>query len=207
MIKREIIQIIHLVFPCLVPLQFYASSVAFNTNWRERQTSSLPNRHSMETAGAIGIPQRVQALAEVGLSHLPPQYVQPPELRPDLHRRDAAHPGGVPVVDLDPSVDPLPGIRRACAGWGAFQVVNHGVPAWLPEEMKAAGLGFFRSPMETKLQYACDPGAAASEGYGSRMLTKDDGVLDWRDYFDHHTLPESRRNPSRWPDFPHNYRW
>lgn len=34
----------------------------------------------------------------------------------------------------------------------------------------------------------------------------DDGVLDWRDYFDHHTLPESRRNPSRWPHFPPSYR-
>ncbi|KAG1330432.1 flavonol synthase/flavanone 3-hydroxylase [Cocos nucifera] len=160
----------------------------------------------MEAPGAIGIPQRVQALAEVGLSHLPPQYIQPPELRPDPQRREAADHGGVPVVDLDPSVDPLPRLRRACAEWGAFQVVNHGVPARLLEEMKAAGLGFFRSPMETKLQYACDPGAAASEGYGSRMLAKDGGVLDWRDYFDHHTLPESRRNPSRWPDFPHNYR-
>lgn len=31
-------------------------------------------------------------------------------------------------------------------------------------------------------------------------------VLDWRDYFDHHTFPLSRRNPNRWPDFPSNYR-
>jgi hypothetical protein len=31
-------------------------------------------------------------------------------------------------------------------------------------------------------------------------------VLDWRDYFDHHTLPESRRNPSHWPDFVPGYR-
>lgn len=160
----------------------------------------------MEAAGAIGIPQRVQALAETGLSHVPPQYVQPLVFRPDPSCREAADPGGVPVVDLDHSDDPLPELRRACGEWGAFQVVNHGVPARLLEEMKAAGLSFFRSPMETKLRYECDPGAAASEGYGSRMLSNDDGVLDWRDYFDHHTLPESRRNPNRWPDFPHNYR-
>lgn len=31
-------------------------------------------------------------------------------------------------------------------------------------------------------------------------------VLDWRDYFDHHTFPLSRRNPNRWPEFPSNYR-
>ncbi|KAF7829589.1 putative 2-oxoglutarate-dependent dioxygenase ANS [Senna tora] len=41
---------------------------------------------------------------------------------------------------------------------------------------------------EEKLRYACD------------------SVLDWRDYFDHHTLPLSRRNPGRWPNFPSDYR-
>ncbi|XP_022753297.1 probable 2-oxoglutarate-dependent dioxygenase ANS isoform X1 [Durio zibethinus] len=45
-------------------------------------------------------------------------------------------------------------------------------------------------------------------GYGSRMLvsSQNDTVLDWRDYFDHHTLPLSRRNPSFWPHFPPEYR-
>lgn len=38
------------------------------------------------------------------------------------------------------------------------------------------------------------------------MLERDDTVLDWRDYFDHHTLPPSRRDPSRWPHFPADYR-
>ncbi|ONK80364.1 uncharacterized protein A4U43_C01F16860 [Asparagus officinalis] len=72
--------------------------------------------------------------------------------------------------------------------------------------MRSAGLRFFEGSTEEKVRYACDPKAPASEGYGSRMLAKEDGVLDWRDYFDHHTLPESRRNPSRWPEVPANYR-
>lgn len=154
--------------------------------------------------------QRVQTLAEAGLSYLPSQYIQPPELRPDRHRHmeaaSAVDSGSIPVLDLDPSMNPLPHLRRLCSEWGAFQVVNHGVPSRLLEEMKEAGLRFFCSPTEAKLQYACDPGSAATEGYGSRMLSKGEGVLDWRDYFDHHTLPESRRDPSRWPDSPENYR-
>ncbi|KAF6144526.1 hypothetical protein GIB67_023972 [Kingdonia uniflora] len=60
--------------------------------------------------------------------------------------------------------------------------------------------------MEEKLKYGCDGKVAASEGYGSRMLVRDDSVLDWRDYFDHHTLPVSRRNPSKWPEFSTNYK-
>ncbi|KAH0453229.1 hypothetical protein IEQ34_017553 [Dendrobium chrysotoxum] len=154
--------------------------------------------------------QRVQELAEAGLSFLPSQYIQPPELRPDGHCRAEgaaeAESGSIPVLDLDTSLNPIPHLRRFCSEWGAFHVVNHGVPSRVLEKIKEAGLGFFHSPAEAKLRYACDPGSAATEGYGSRMLSKEEGVLDWRDYFDHHTLPESRRDPSRWPDFPENYR-
>ncbi|KAI5083376.1 hypothetical protein GOP47_0003119 [Adiantum capillus-veneris] len=46
----------------------------------------------------------------------------------------------------------------------------------------------------------------ASEGYGHRMLVREDQVLDWRDYFDHHTFPLTRRNPENWPLNPPAYR-
>uniref|UniRef100_A0A0E0DXD7 Fe2OG dioxygenase domain-containing protein n=1 Tax=Oryza meridionalis TaxID=40149 RepID=A0A0E0DXD7_9ORYZ len=162
----------------------------------------------METAAA---PPRVQALADAGVSLLPAQYVQPPELRPDpittTHRRaPTAASLSVPVVDLS-SPGAGDAVRRACAEWGAFHVVGHGVPPGLLDAMRGAGLAFFRSPMEEKLRFACDQArGAAAEGYGSRMLANDDSVLDWRDYFDHHTLPESRRDPTRWPDFVPGYR-
>ncbi|KAJ0964927.1 hypothetical protein J5N97_026065 [Dioscorea zingiberensis] len=150
---------------------------------------------------------RIQPFVDSGLDLIPPQYIQLPEHRAAAFRRDAPPPIGVPVIDLDrQSGNPIPDLRRACRDWGAFQVINHGVPLRLLEEIKRVGLAFFQSPTEVKLRYLCDPGSAASEGYGSKMLSKDDGVLDWRDYFDHHTLPESRRNPSRWPDYPENYR-
>lgn len=69
-------------------------------------------------------------------------------------------------------------------------------------------MSFFEDlDLPDKLKYSCDPNSPASEGYGSRMLVEsNDTVLDWRDYFDHHTLPISRRDPSNWPEFPPNYR-
>ncbi|KAG6485138.1 jasmonate-induced oxygenase 4-like [Zingiber officinale] len=155
---------------------------------------------------AVAEPRRVQTLVDAGISRLPSRYIQPLELRPDP-RRCGIDVGGIPVIDLSLSAgDPVPAIACASRDWGAFQVVNHGVSSRLLEEMKSVGSSFFSSPMEAKLRFACDPRSPASEGYGSRMLSNDDGVLDWRDYFDHHTLPVSRRNPSRWPDFPINYR-
>ena len=157
----------------------------------------------METAA----PARVQALAETGVSRLPAQYIQPPEHRP-AHPSSSPVPAAlsVPVVDLS-SPTAADAVRAACADWGAFHVVGHGVPGELLDALRGAGLAFFRAPMEDKLRFACDPArGAAAEGYGSRMLANDDSVLDWRDYFDHHTLPESRRDPAHWPDFVPRYR-
>ncbi|CAL5044431.1 unnamed protein product [Urochloa decumbens] len=157
----------------------------------------------MEAAAAA----RVQALAETGVSRLPAQYIQPPEHRPAPSPSPvAAAAPSVPVVDLS-SPAAADAVRAACADWGAFHVVGHGVPAELLDAVRGAGLAFFRAPMEDKLRFACDPArGAAAEGYGSRMLANDDSVLDWRDYFDHHTLPESRRDPAHWPDFVPGYR-
>lgn len=99
-------------------------------------------------------------------------------------------------------------IGVACREWGAFQVLNHGVPVELLHQMRRVGKFFFEElDMETKLNYSSNPNYPASEGYGSRMLVaSNDTALDWRDYFDHHTLPLTRRNPDRWPHIPTNYR-
>ncbi|TKW20068.1 hypothetical protein SEVIR_4G061100v4 [Setaria viridis] len=156
----------------------------------------------METTAAA----RVQALAETGVSRLPSQYIQPPEHRPAPPSSPAPATPFVPVVDLS-SPTAVDAVRAACADWGAFHVVGHGVPGKLLDAVRGAGLAFFRAPMEDKLRFACDPArGAAAEGYGSRMLANDDSVLDWRDYFDHHTLPVSRRDPAHWPDFVPGYR-
>ncbi|KAK1269388.1 Leucoanthocyanidin dioxygenase [Acorus gramineus] len=145
---------------------------------------------------------RVQALAESGLSQVPPQYIQP---TPSLRTTSSS---SVPLIDLSSSTSSslLRHIPAACKDWGAFQLVNHGVPDRLLDSIRSVGLGFFGSPIESRERFACDPRRPASEGYGSKMLSKSDVVLDWRDYFDHHTLPLSRRDPDQWPDFPPNYR-
>lgn len=150
---------------------------------------------------------RVQLLAEKGEISVPSQYVQPPENRP--HRENCnANVKAIPVIDLSSRTNLLDELKKACKEWGAFQVINHGVPTGLFDDMRCVGRTFFEGrPMEEKLRYSCDSASPASEGYGSRMLVaSNDTVLDWRDYFDHHTLPLSRRNPSHWPDCPADYR-
>ncbi|KAK9152557.1 hypothetical protein Sjap_000037 [Stephania japonica] len=169
--------------------------------------------------GGGGEVVRVQALAESGsgsgvpnIINVPSQFIQPPEKRPVLG--PGPGPGGesgVPVVDLSDWEGAREEVGRACRDWGGFQVRNHGVGIGLLNQMRSAGLHLFREcSMEEKLRYSCDPHTPASEGYGSRMLQVVDNiesvVLDWRDYFDHHTFPLSRRDPTRWPQFLPNYR-
>ncbi|CAM8880214.1 unnamed protein product [Rhodiola kirilowii] len=169
---------------------------------------------------------RVQALSQIGISQVPPQFIQPPENRPVSRKpqsstdtipieADLPHAAlHVPVIDLtgfdsDRRDEIRSQIGQVCEDWGAFQVINHGIPVRLLDEMRQVGLTFFNDfPIEEKLKYACDTTAAATEGYGTRMLVgaADDAVLDWRDYFDHHTFPLSRRNPSSWPHSPPRYR-
>lgn len=149
---------------------------------------------------------RVQSLVNKGV--VPPEYVQPPETRPPL-KHDNNDELSPPIIDLSDSSSLYQQLGRACGEWGAFHVINHGVPVELLGEMRRLGRSFFEDcSMDQKLSYACDPNSPAAEGYGSRMLVaSNDTVLDWRDYYDHHTLPLSRRNPSKWPHFSPNYRF
>lgn len=150
-------------------------------------------------------PILVQSIAQKDAkSPVPSQYIQPPENRP-IKSPTLNH--NIPMIDLNTNLV-RDEIARACTDWGAFHVVNHGVPIVLLDEIRKVGCSFFEDlPMSERIRYACDSNAPATEGYGSRMLVaSDDAVLDWRDYFDHHTFPLSRRNPSRWPHSPSNYR-
>ncbi|KAK1438243.1 hypothetical protein QVD17_04049 [Tagetes erecta] len=144
-------------------------------------------------------------------SAVPPQYIQPPENRAVKAPTQNPSNPNIPMIDMCPDRNTnlvRDEIARACTDWGAFHVINHGVPIVLMDEIRKVGSSFFEAmPLSERICYACDANATATEGYGSRMLVaSDDAVLDWRDYFDHHTFPLSRRLPSRWPHSPSNYR-
>ncbi|XP_021728038.1 probable 2-oxoglutarate-dependent dioxygenase ANS [Chenopodium quinoa] len=160
----------------------------------------------MEVTGES--PTQVQTLSQT--KTLPPQYIQPPQLRPTNHHKPPSSTPTIPLIDLSLSSQTLlPQLSSACRYWGAFHLLNHGIPINLLDQMRTVGSSFFEDlDVSEKLKYGCDQSSAASGGYGSRMLVSgnDDTVLDWRDYFDHHTFPLSRRDPSRWPIHPPNYR-
>ena len=86
--------------------------------------------------------------------------------------------GGVPVIDLSaPHDQVVTDIARACAEWGFFQVVGHGVPGGDLERVIATARAFFVQPRAVKradaslarqslglLRPRADQGAARPQG-------------------------------------------
>ncbi|KAG6550542.1 hypothetical protein Mapa_007911 [Marchantia paleacea] len=63
--------------------------------------------------------------------------------------------GDIPIIDLSRLADEADVVCKqigdAAAQWGAFQVVNHGIPLETMQKIESQGLNFFRSPSDFKL--------------------------------------------------------
>lgn len=111
--------------------------------------------------------------------------------------------GSVPVIDLDGSAT-IPGdeaiaeIARACREWGFFQVVNHGVPEALLDDVWHRARQFFRQPRASKesiLRTRQNPW-----GYYNNELTKNQ--RDKKEVFDYTTegTDPIYGSENRWPE-------
>ncbi|KAI5075450.1 hypothetical protein GOP47_0009526 [Adiantum capillus-veneris] len=148
--------------------------------------------------------QRVQLLAESGVSELPAQYVRP-ECERAVGSEDLEE-LQIPLIDISGLDDEkqrkmvLAEIGHACEECGFFQVINHGIPVSLLRKTILVARQFFDLPLEEKQAYANNP--LTYEGYGSRLGIEKGAILDWGDYFFFHILPTSIRDPSKWPTKP-----
>lgn len=172
----------------------------------------------LEVSGGGALPQadwpepiqRVQCLAESGISELPPRYVRPENERPTIIDNHDAEPViSIPVVDLSglegsDRRETARKISDACKNWGFFQVMNHGVPVSLIHRAREVSKQFFYLPLEEKQVYANSP--KTYEGYGSRLGIEKGAILDWGDYFFQHFLPLNLKDVNKWPAKPTAYR-
>ncbi|CAL0324144.1 unnamed protein product [Lupinus luteus] len=86
----------------------------------------------------------------------------------------------VPVIDLnDPNASTL--IGHACKTWGVFQVVNHGVPLSLLDDIEWVGLTLFSLPSQQKLKAARCPNGVS--GYGLARISSFFPKLMWSEGF------------------------
>ncbi|XP_010941861.2 protein LATERAL BRANCHING OXIDOREDUCTASE 1 [Elaeis guineensis] len=158
-----------------------------------------------------------------------PAFVQAPEHRPKPTATETAV--GIPLIDLSPLLhSPIPTdggaappaissllaeVEAACRDWGFFQVINHGVPSELLDNIMAASKGFFALPAEEKWQVKRDE--VNPLGYYNTEHTKN--VRDWKEVFDliveELPVPLALAEPgadeflslrNRWPEHPPAFR-
>ena len=128
----------------------------------------------------------VKGLVDAGVSKVPRLFIQPPG-----HSLTASTTQfEFPVVDLhgmdgDPICQKkiVEMVREASEKWGFFNVVNHGIPVIVMEEMMEGVRRFYEQATEVKKQYyTCD--VARKIVYNSNFdLYTAAAAANWRDTF------------------------
>ncbi|MFS8005567.1 putative non-hem dioxygenase domain, isopenicillin N synthase [Helianthus anomalus] len=126
----------------------------------------------------------VKGLADLGLKTLPHQYIQPPQERFDHTSNEELNEDSIPVIDLSNSVDPkvAKAVCDAAQKWGFFQIINHGVPIHVLENVKDATHKFFELPAEEKKKYSKEQSGTNNVRFGTSFTPEAEKALEWKDY-------------------------
>ncbi|KAM0045091.1 putative oxoglutarate/iron-dependent dioxygenase, non-hem dioxygenase domain-containing protein [Helianthus debilis subsp. tardiflorus] len=126
----------------------------------------------------------VKGLADLGLKTLPHQYIQPPQERFDHTSNEELNEDSIPVIDLSNSDDPnvAKAVCDAAQKWGFFQIINHGVPIHVLENVKDATHKFFELPAEEKKKYSKEQSGTNNVRFGTSFTPEAEKALEWKDY-------------------------
>jgi len=143
----------------------------------------------------------VKGLVDEGLKKIPELFHHQPDKYEEANNTSHV----IPVIDLedidnkDPSIHQgiVDKIKEACETWGFFQVVNHGIPLSVLEELKDGVKRFYEQDTEAKKSlYTRD--TQRSFIYNSNFDIYSSPALNWRDSFAFYLAPDTPKPE----DFP-----
>ncbi|XP_077218955.1 protein LATERAL BRANCHING OXIDOREDUCTASE 1-like [Tasmannia lanceolata] len=157
----------------------------------------------------IGQIDDIQELRKAKPMIVPDRYVRGMDERPTLAPISSSM--NVPIIDVsklvhgtqEQSQQELENLEAACANWGFFQVVNHGIDAALLESIQKVAMEFFNLPLEEKEKYPMPPGGI--QGYGHAFVFEEEQKLDWCNMLALGVEPPFIRMPKLWPTNPANF--
>ncbi|KAK7360586.1 hypothetical protein VNO77_02593 [Canavalia gladiata] len=116
---------------------------------------------------------------------LSPNFILPEEKRPCLSDVSSMHP--VPIIDLKGHDDGLiQNISDACQNLGLFQVINHGVPPDLCQNVLHALLNFFQLPPEERALFFTEDHSKPVKIFNYYFKGDDQKkVTNWSETFSH----------------------
>lgn len=150
----------------------------------------------------------VPIVQELASNHLlPERYIRSEDERSSLLNTSSQI--GIPVIDMellsgenDYRQKEMEKLAMACEEWGFFQVVNHGIPGSLMEQMKRIAREFVLLPLQEKVEYSVQE----HEGYGQAFVFSEDQQLDWSDLLYLTIMPAEKRKMKFWPAKPVEFR-
>ncbi|KAL6194805.1 hypothetical protein ACLB2K_035880 [Fragaria x ananassa] len=144
----------------------------------------------------------VKGLVDAGITEIPRIFHHPPHpyKASDIEENQFT----VPVIDLGGLSDPtkrkeiVARVGEASETWGFFQIINHGIPVHVLEEMKNGVLGFFEQDSEVKKQFYCRGDLSKPWQYNSNYDLYRAPSANWRDTFMCYMAP----TPTKPEDMP-----
>ncbi|CAN1279572.1 1-aminocyclopropane-1-carboxylate oxidase homolog 1, partial [Linum perenne] len=133
----------------------------------------------------------VKGLSDAGITQLPPIFHIPSHLLDCRPTASSKHPNFVfPIIDLEGVLGPNPQAKRkqivdqvrdSSSNWGFFQVVNHGFPQSLLDEMKAGVARFYEQDVELKKPFFERDDPTKKIVYNSNFDLYTAPFANWRD--------------------------
>lgn len=154
---------------------------------------------------------RVQELTEKTNGTPPERFIQSESNRPISELPLAT----VPVInltlieskDFQQRQQEHSRLKSASLSWGLFQVVEHGIPISLLDDVRNVTRLFFQQPPKKKQLYASDGKVPDwNQGYGSDSILSHDQILDWNDKLYLHVYPDKAKDMDLWPREPKSFR-
>ncbi|XP_044487308.1 1-aminocyclopropane-1-carboxylate oxidase homolog 1-like [Mangifera indica] len=146
----------------------------------------------------------VKGLVDSGIVKIPRIFIRPADELAEEELTSHQHNFQVPVVDLDGIKDDrlqdiVDEIRVASETWGFFQVVNHGIPLTVLEEMLHGARRFHEQDLGVKKElYSRDP--KRDVRFYSNLDLLQSPTANWRDTLAISTLASKQFNLSEIPE-------
>ncbi|KAL6185075.1 hypothetical protein ACLB2K_041210 [Fragaria x ananassa] len=138
----------------------------------------------------------VKGLVDAGITEILWIFYHPPDEYSINNTSDSEEAQfSIPVIDLKGLSDPtkrkgiIADVADASESWGFFQIVNHGIPVDVLEEIKDGARGFFEQDTEVKKQFYTRDNFSSPFVYNSNFDLYSAPATNWRDTFTCYMTP------------------